>query len=191
MVLVLTSAFFVYISVTIELSAITMAMSHFNWTIAKLSLVVTICTTVYLVVFLLSGRRMFRSISVTYMIYILGFVVFWVILLTLILPVLIPEMFKSEVSQYLLIGMAIFCKFFFGISSQTSGRCLTFYLVPDHSASFADGFRNSTARTFLWAGFLFAAYLYSKAIYIYVFPIFCCILFICIVLLLLRRQVFF
>ena len=150
----------------------TASIYTFNWSMVKLSVVVAVSTLIYVIMFFFSSGTVFKSISTTYLAFILGFIVFWIVLLALTLPALVPGLFESDASQYVLIGTAIFCKFLLGVSSETSGRCLTFYLVPDHSASFAEGFRNAASRSFTGVGFLFGAFLYDASIYIYVFPIF-------------------
>ena len=189
--LVLTNGFYLYISATIELSAIAMAIYDFDWNTSHLSLVMFVSVSVYMVVFFLGGRKMYMHIWDIYIIYILGFVVFWIVLLSLMLPVLARGVFDSVISQSMLVGFIIFCKFFGAISGLTCGRSLVFYLVPDHSASFAEGFRNGTVKIFLFIGCLFVGFLYSKSVYIYAFPIFCGILYLCILVLLLRREVYF
>ena len=191
MLVVFTNGFFFYISVTIELNAMIMSIDKFHWTMVKLSVVVLITTSLSLVLVLIGGTKMYNDIYSTYMIFVLDFLVVWIILLVLMLPALFPEMFEYDVkSQYLLFGITIFFRFYVGISAQTCGRSLVFYLVPDHSASFAEGFRIGTVRIFLFLGFLFADFLYDNSVLIYVFPIFCCALFFCAVLLLSRRKIY-
>ena len=191
MLLVFTNGFYLYISATIELSAIEMAIYDFHWNTSQLSVVMFVSVCVYMVFFYFGGKKMYVHIWDIYIIYILGFVVFWIVLLSLMLPVLVVGVFDSVISQTMLVGFIICCKFFGATSGLTCGRSLVFYLVPDHSASFAEGFRNGTVKIFLFIGFLFVGFLYSKSIYIYAFPIFCGILYLCVLLLLLRREVYF
>jgi len=128
-----------YTSVTIELNAMTISLYNYHWTTGKLSLVVIVSIFVYLVILTLAGRNIFNSIPTVYLFYVLCFITYWILLLVLLLPALFPELFKTKTPQYILIGATLFLKIGIGYSMSTTGRCLIFYLVPDHSASFASG----------------------------------------------------
>jgi len=190
MLIIASSGVLNYISVTIELNSMIISLYDFHWSMEKLSVVVLVSTSTYLVMFTLLGRNMFKDISVIYLYYVLGFIIYWILLLILLLPTFIPELFKTKTPQYVLIGVALFLKMGIGFSLFTTAKLLTFYLVPDHSASFADGFRNGVVKIFPMMGFIFSGYMFSQYVYIYVFPIFCCALFLFTVILLSRRKIY-
>jgi len=149
-VLIIASyGFFNYISVTIELNSMTISLYEFHWSMEKLSIVVLVSAFTYLVMFTLLGHNMFKNISTVYLFFVFRFnIIYWFLLLILLLPVLIPELFKTKTPRYVLIGVSLFWKMGIGFSLFLTARLLTFYLVPDHSASFADGFRNGAGKIF-------------------------------------------
>lgn len=172
---------------TTEAVLIYTATNLFMWNILEVGVFICVYTTLfYIVVFLLIYVKFFEE-GKTKM-----FFLFVISLCTSVCGLSTVDSVLNvninnyivQVAYFLFTGLCLACQFYFAILSS---KHMLLSIVPDHSASFIDGFRNSCGTCFRVLGLALTYTIFNYSGFV-IIPI-CFILFIAIYSLLYRRHI--